>query len=354
MRAPTFFLCVLVFVVGSASATPEDLSNGVFIAHYSPSMWYTVPGPCELIDTFDPIETCVDQNNRIDGWADHQFWFIICAWDEEKEWCTTQIGIEGYDPGVWLFQMNEPCYPGGGTGVETFSNNFPHGDPWGGPSGVILTPSDGYWGPANFEPVWWFEGYAYGEAYGTTVIPLGVDPSTGFAGWVNCEEPPAEFPAESFGAMGVNTDGVYCCPMGMEYFACCFEDGTCELMTQDLCDAAGGEFHPEWDYCEPNECPQPAEGACCFAGGECVESTEEWCESVGAYWLPDFPCDPNPCPTSLVVCCFDDGSCEVIGSHTCEEAGGVVFWDYDRCIPNPCPPSGTDDASWGSIKAMYR
>jgi hypothetical protein len=125
-------------------------------------------------------------------------------------------------------------------------------------------------------------------------------------------------------------------------------------MTQDLCDAAGGEFHPEWDYCEPNECPQPAEGACCFAGGECVESTEEWCESVGAYWLPDFPCDPNPCPTSLVVCCFDDGSCEVIGWSACEELGGVVFWDYDRCIPNPCPPSGTDDASWGSIKAMYR
>jgi hypothetical protein len=313
MKAPVVFLCALAFVVGSASATPEDLSNGVFIAHYAPAFIYTAP-PCEYLEwSEDAIDECADQNTRIDGPGDHLVWYIICAWDEDKEWCTTQVGIEGYDCSIWLFQSNGPCYAGDGTGLEIYTNDFPHGDPPGGPSGVILTPSEGNWGPANFEEVWWFEGYAYGAAYGTTVVQLGVDPSTGFAGWYNCESPPGEFPAEDFGAMGVNTDGVYCCPMGMEYFACCFEDGTCELMTEELCAGAGGEFHPEWDYCEPNECPQP-----------------------------------------IIVCCFDDGSCQEITEEECLAAGGVVFWDLESCEPNECPPSGTDGASWGSIKAMYR
>jgi hypothetical protein len=320
MRSVLLLLSALLLGAGGASATPEDLSNGVFIAHHAPNLQYSDPPPggwCEALEQSEyAIDGCADQINRLDGAGDHLMWFIICAWDEDKEWCTTQMGIEGYNWDVWQFQSNGPCYPGYGTGIEIYTNNFPHGDPPGGPSGVTFTPADGNWGPANFEQVWWFEGYAYGHNYGTTLIPLDVDPSTGLGGWVNCESPPSEFAATEFGAMGVNTDGVYCCPMEEEYFACCFEDGTCMLMSEEICEIAGGFSLPEYDYCEP-----------------------------------------NPCVTHF-VCCFNDGGCESdLDEVECLELGGEWYptgAEGADCDPNPCPPVGTDRPSWGSIKAMYR
>jgi hypothetical protein len=335
----------------------------VFIAHYAPSLVWTSDTPAggwgeALQSSADAIDECADQLNRLDGQADHLMWFIISAWDaEDKVWCSTQMGIEGYDPGVWLFQTNGPVYPGGGTGLEIYTNQFPHGDPPGGPSGVICGPEGGGWGPANFEPVWWFEGYAYGMDYGMTVVQLGVDPSTGFGGWFNCENPPGEFAAACFGAMGVNTDGVPCCPEPqMPEYACCFEDGRCEVYTEEECMEAGGEVYYDFMTCEPdNPCPQPPEFACCFEDGSCVESTLEVCELAGGVWYPDEYCEPeNPCPQPIIVCCFDDGSCQEITADECEAAGGMVFEDLTSCEPNECPPSGADDTSWGSIKAMYR
>jgi hypothetical protein len=271
-----FLLGTLLLGAGGARATPEDLSCGGFIAHHAPSLVYTTDTPAggwgeALQNSEDAIHVCEDQLNRLDGGGDHMMWFIISAWDEDKVWCSTQMGIEGYDPDVWQFQTNGPVYPGGGSGLEIYTNNFPHGDPPGGPSGVICGPESGNWGPANFEPVWWFEGYAYGSGYGSTVVQLGVDPATAFGGWYNCESPPGEFAAACFGAMGVNTEGVYCCPMEEECLACC-------------------------------------------VGQDCSITTAEQCADLGGDWYPD----------------------------------------EDSCEPNPCPPDGTDDASWGLIKAMYR
>lgn len=359
MRKVLLALALLGLAAGSASATPENLSNGVFIAHYAPSLVYTTDTPAggwgEALQTSeDAIDECGDQNLRIEGISDHQMWFIVSAWDEDKVWCSTQMGIVGYDPAAYLFQDNGPVYPGGGTGLEIYTNVFPHGDPVGGPSGVICGPEGGNWGPANFEPVWWFEGYAYAGA--ATVVQLGVDPSTAFGGWFNCENPPGEFAAMEFGGMGVNTDGVPACPGVVEYLACCFPDGSCELLTEDACAAAGG-FLPGWDYCEPNDCPPPPpEAVCCFEDGTCVVATEEICGMADGDWRPDLgdSCEPNPCPQPRAACCFEvpDGACEVLTEMDCLEAGGDWYPEW-TCEPNNCPVA-TDAPSWGSIKAMYR
>jgi hypothetical protein len=277
MRSTLLAFVVLGLAAGVVGADENDLSNGVFIAHHAPSLEYTLDPPEggwgeALQNSADAIDDCEDQLNRLDGPGDHMMWFIICAWTENKVWVTTQVGLQAYDPTVWAFQNNGPVYPGGGEGCEIYTNNFPHGNPIGGPSGMVFGPMGLCWGPTNFEPVWWFEGYAYANSYGSTLLQLDVDPSTEFGGWYNTFVPPDQYAPACFGAMGVNTDGVYCCPAGLEYFACC----------------------------------------------------------------------------------FPDGSCEVMAPEDCVEAGGLVYEDSDTCDPNPCPPTTTRDASWGSIKAMYR
>jgi hypothetical protein len=273
MRRSTLIVALLA-LSSLAFADSSDLADGVFIAHYAPSLAYTTDTPeggwgAALQSSPDSIRNCEDQNNRIDGRIDHAMWFIISAWSEDKVWCTTQVGMEVYDPGVWLFQDNGPVYPGGGSGLEIYTNAFPSGDPVGGPSGVIFGPEGGSWGPTNFEPVWWFEGYAYSSGYGTTLLQLGEDPATQFGGWFNCENPPGEFVASDFGAMGVNRAGVYACPGSEEdgwgddaedgededggTAVCCY-DGTCQITTEEECDALGGGYYPEWVSCSPNPC----------------------------------------------------------------------------------------------------
>jgi hypothetical protein len=251
----------LGLAAGSVAADENDLSNGVFIAHHAPSLVYSYDTPDggwgeALQSSPDAINNCADQLNRLDGQAGHMMWFIICAWTEEKIWKTTQVGLVEYDPSVWLFQNNGPLYPEDAPGLEIYTNNFPHGNPIGGPSGVVFGPSsEAHWGPANFEPVWWFEGYAYGSSYGSTLLQLDVDPATDFGGWFDFLFPPGGYEAECFGAMGVNTEGVYCCPPGLEYFACCFPDGSCEVRVPEDCVVAGGLVYEDSETCDPNPCP---------------------------------------------------------------------------------------------------
>ena len=55
------------------------------------------------------------------------------------------------------------------------------------------------------------------------------------------------------GAMGLLQDGTYTCPPALnEPEACCFSDGTCELLRQYDCEIAGGEFYS--GACDPNPC----------------------------------------------------------------------------------------------------
>jgi hypothetical protein len=293
---------------------------------------------------------CEDQVNRLDGPGDHMMWFIISAWDEDKHWCTTQVGIEGYDTVVWQFQNNGPVYPGGVSGLEIYTNNFPLGDPLGGPSGVAFAPAgcpgDNSYGPANFEPVWWFEGYAYGASYGAPVIQLGVDPSTAFGGWFNTLSPPGEFAATEFGAMGVNTDGVWVCPDIPTTGACCILSD-CSIMTEAGCAAAGGEYQGDGTDCDPNPC---VVGACCLSG-ECIVYTELECEAAaGVYQGDDTGCDPNPCPA---VCCHG-ADCYVLTEVECGEMGGVWHPEQPLCEPPDFCIVPVRETTWGSIKAIYR
>jgi hypothetical protein len=78
--------------------------------------------------------------------------------------------------------------------------------------------------------------------------------------------------------------------------ACCFADGTCELLSEDDCTTAEGVWHESWPVCDPNPCPQQA--ACCLAGGTCEMLLEVLCAAAAGEWHEGIGCTPtNPCAT---------------------------------------------------------
>jgi len=81
--------------------------------------------------------------------------------------------------------------------------------------------------------------------------------------------------------------------------ACCFIDGTCQVLTETDCLNAEGVFQGVGVSCIPNRCPQPT-GACCFTDGVCVEVTEDDCGLQGGSYEGDFSaCNPDLCPIIL-------------------------------------------------------
>ncbi|MFQ5805796.1 MAG: hypothetical protein ACE5I3_05030 [Phycisphaerae bacterium] len=69
--------------------------------------------------------------------------------------------------------------------------------------------------------------------------------------------------------------------------ACCYPDGTCEVLTADECSATDGEYQGDFTTCDPNPCPPP-EGACCLQDGTCQEFTAEECVVAGGEYQGDF------------------------------------------------------------------
>ncbi|MCK4304003.1 MAG: hypothetical protein KAY24_07175 [Candidatus Eisenbacteria sp.] len=250
---------------GIAHADPSDLEGGVFIAHYPASLEFSSNPPPEgwcqhYIDNY-AINACEDQVNRIDT-ADGVIWYVLCAWTEPKEWCGVQFGLGDYDESIFLISDHGPCFPE--SGLELASDNWP------GPNeGTAITVSGASW-EGNLLPAYYFSGYAYAEG----IISLAVDPQGGFGGGVNCANPPQKWPASSSGAMGLYTDGIYACPPGGiagggpspgggEMAVCCLGE-QCQLTTVEACEEMGGQFHSEWDTCEPNPCQRDP-----HAGGNC-------------------------------------------------------------------------------------
>lgn len=200
--------CALFCVTGlpaPASADPTNLCGGVFIAHHVPELSYS--GGEDLCADYElyAIHSAEEQYPCIDLPPDlPAVWYVISAWDEEKEWCGTQFGFGDYDASRFVFADWGIYSPGEHLEIT--------GDDWPGPNeGTAFTSIYPPWS-GNYIPVYWFAGYAYGE----TVIPLDEDPSAGivFGGWANCLGPPEAFAAEDYGAMGIHMPGIAVSPSG--------------------------------------------------------------------------------------------------------------------------------------------
>ncbi|MCP4248782.1 MAG: hypothetical protein GY778_17195, partial [bacterium] len=127
------------------------------------------------------------------------------------------------------------------------------------------------------------------------------------------------------------------CPQPLR--ACCFPNGSCQIMEELDCETAGGIWHFEWASCSTAQCPQP-EAACCFPDGSCLVYTENYCQQAGGIWHPEWAnCSVADCPQPDRACCFPDGSCQIMSQGECEDAGGILYSEL-TCSPNPCPTYG--------------
>ncbi|MCK4304913.1 MAG: hypothetical protein KAY24_11810 [Candidatus Eisenbacteria sp.] len=307
MKKLLIWLVLLGCTVSLASAESANLENGVFIAHYEAQIEYTHDPPIEgWCGAYAPfaISSAEEQVNRIDtSTAVGVVWYVLAAWDEDKEWCATQFGLGDYDARVFAFSAVGPCFPDA-AGLEIPTAGWPAPN-----EGTACVVTGDAW-TGNYVPVYYFTGYAYGY-YGEEILQLTSDPSHGFGGWGNCLIVPTLYEATVFGGLGINTDGTYACPADPE--AACCVSGECSILTQPECAALGGE------------------------------------------WIPSIhECDPNPCPLGWPdgVCCIG-GNCYIMTHPDCTVYGGQWFGDLDSCEPNPCP-SATHRTRWGAIKAMYR
>jgi hypothetical protein len=102
--------------------------------------------------------------------------------------------------------------------------------------------------------------------------------------------------------------------------ACCLPDGSCTIVTEEGCVAAGGAYLGNGTQCASANCVQ----ACCYPQGDCLDLDPALCISYGA--TPQGPgttCATDGCP-AWQACCFPWGPCrDDIDGATCTSRGGV-------------------------------
>ena len=346
------FLCMAIGA-GGAWANPADLTGGTLVAHNIDQLPFTTSPPaggwCYAYNQY-AIWLMSQVDVELPWHAAGNTWYVLAAWEmEAKTWCGTEFGLGAYESALYSFLDWSPCFPTTGLEIPTTG--------WPGPNeGTAFVTTGTPWS-GNWVPVYWFGGYSYDASYGWTIIPISIDPPTGFCGFSNCMNPPASFSVgfSMRGAMGVNTQGIVpewpCCSYP---WACCLPYAPfCVEVLEQECLAVGGNWH-EYYTCDQYPCPRT--DACCV-GGICEMLFEENCILWGGTWLPGIICEPNPCPA---VCCIQNPTsphgCEIMLEADCEVAQGFWHPEWVSCDPNPCEfyPSPAENTSWGEIKSMYR
>jgi hypothetical protein len=183
----------------------------------------------------------------------------------------------------------------------------------------------------------------------------GINPTGGYAGFVDDSNPPVLDYCTQFGEVHWGEPGVNECPEPPTdpTGACCFADGSCQVTTQANCQ---GISWTEDGVCNPNPCEQPS--ACCFEDGSCAELIAIECERAGGTHFPGQHCtdDPSPCfvPPVVGACCVA-GVCvgDDLTEDECTAQDGLWFQDQ-TCDQVTCPPVATESTTWGQIKATYR
>lgn len=148
--------------------------------------------------------------------------------------------------------------------------------------------------------------------------------------------------AECYGAPGAShwVGNVPCdpgfCQTTTPWLACCLPDGTCSVLNYLECGAAGGMYQ-WWGGCDPSPCEEHLR-ACCLADGSCNLLIPSVCEYLGGQPLLETTCAPDPCLLPLGACCFVFPECVISSFDACHNAEGSYAWIADQpCDPNPCP-----------------
>jgi hypothetical protein len=324
MRKFLLMLGVLALICSPAMATKN--MGGAMVVHTDDAHGWT-NGLCTLFDTWYPGITCPDLGVRtdVDVNTSALIWFLAAFAEGSSPGVT--VCYFGHDHSMPQYYHNRWGFCGPAGTIEVPDANWPD-DPTGSGNSVAFgAPIVGdHLFPFYYFDVWGETGWHYCSA---------INPTGGYAGFVDDSSPPELDEIDLFGCVYYGTDDGYNhCPGPTMPGACCFDDGSCVIADDaDICMGLGGwMFMGQGTVCSPNPCPQP--GACCFPDGSCVFTLEDWC--TGDLFIPDQTCEPdNPCPVPPQACCFPDGTCTYVPPDEC---GGTPWGEGTTCNPNPCPP----------------
>ncbi len=145
------------------------------------------------------------------------------------------------------------------------------------------------------------------------------------------------------------------CSEGLCVGVCCECSGCVDNSTPDSCAADGGTFGDFQTTCadDPAPCPD-ASGACCSTetSNDCHTSTEADC--TGTYFGDCSTCDPNPCPSPTGACCTD-GVCSILSESDCTDGGGNYLGDDSTCdFPSICCACGFDAFDGSGRKFLHK
>jgi subtilisin-like proprotein convertase family protein len=83
--------------------------------------------------------------------------------------------------------------------------------------------------------------------------------------------------------------------------ACCFTDGSCQVLTSSQCSSQGGTYAGDNITCLAANCPQPPTGACCLPSNTCQVLTAAQCATQGGVYRGNAStCATANCPTVYI------------------------------------------------------
>ncbi len=230
-----------------------------------------------------------------------------------------------------------PATPGDGTWLHTFFDTSfwlaPGGDFVAGASSTTVV------GTANGNYSWTSAGLA-------ADVQLWLDAPAVEFGWVAIGDESTNSTSRRFstrhdtaggGARHPRLTVTYTPPAGAG--ACCFGNGTCQILQPLDCGGQGGTFQGAGTPCNPNPCPQPT-GACCLADGTCQQLTAVACTaSSGVYHGDGTLCSSVVCPVLTGACCLPGtpGSCQTLSVAQCSAQNGGFLGTGTGCGIDLCP-----------------
>ncbi len=115
--------------------------------------------------------------------------------------------------------------------------------------------------------------------------------------------------------------------------ACCFDNGSCMILTTSNCSTQSGQYQGNGTVCIPNSCPQP--GACCLLDGTCGNLLQSDClGQSGSFQGETTVCDLAICQGA---CCFDNGTCQPLFVNGCASQAGAFQGAGVACVTDLCP-----------------
>jgi hypothetical protein len=349
-----FLLALGILALLCSPAMAGKNSNGALVVHTNDANSYT-SNICNRFETVDNPGSCENAGTQTN--KDENTPALI--------WCLAAFA-QSANPGVTViyFGLNHNLPP-----LQGYFANF---GPCG-PAGTIEIP-DANWPDMNgnsvafgapilgdrFFPYYYLNAFGFAGAF----VGTGINPTGGYAAFVDDSNPPVQdnifkFGTVRWGTLGANDcpidvpvegaccfpdgscivtpptqcsgayqgDGTVCDPINPceQPQACCFEDEHCEMLLADICVARGGDPKGDGVVCSPDLCLISEPGACCYDNGSCDFITVEECTANGGHFTAEgVTCADANCPQpETEACCFQDGHCEDLVADDCTAQGGT-------------------------------